>query len=54
MRFSSGTRVATCSVLTAVVGMAGLASYTLASPAPVVPDADGNCPIAAPGMTKAW
>jgi predicted dehydrogenase len=32
----------------------GLADFTLASAAPVVPDADGNYPIAVPGVTKAW
>jgi myo-inositol 2-dehydrogenase/D-chiro-inositol 1-dehydrogenase len=32
----------------------GLASYTLASTAPVVADAEGNYPIAVPGMTKVW
>jgi predicted dehydrogenase len=32
----------------------GLDQYTLASTPPVVPDADGNYPIAVPGTTKAW
>ena len=32
----------------------GLERYTLASTPPVVPDADGDYPIAVPGQTKAW
>ena len=32
----------------------GLAAFTLDSEVPVVPDADGNYPIAVPGTTKSW